>query len=131
MHTGGRIHHSKEKRFERSAAQRGYRIITTDRLEMGESTYQEGRRLPDYQADIAAIAEHPGIERFGVTGWSGGGTHTTVSGYGIPQRLIFNMTFAGYTNFTGMPGASNYPKSKMDQTSVALKDPSLPLPALL
>ena len=106
--------------FDATAQKRGYRIITTDRPGMGESTYLEGRKLPDYPADIAALADHLAIDRFGVTGWSGGGAHTTVCGYTIPERLLFNLTFAGYTNFAGMPGAEKYLKSRMDQTSVGL-----------
>lgn len=106
--------------FDATAKKRGYRIITTDRPGMGESTYLEGRRLLDYPADIAALADHLAIDRFGVTGWSGGGAHTTVCGYAIPERLLFNLTCAGYTNFSGMPGAETYLKSRMDQTSVGL-----------
>ena len=55
-----------------------------------------------------------------MTGWSGGGAHTTVCAWAIPERLLFNMSFAGYTNFAEMPGAEKYLRSKMDQTSVAL-----------
>lgn len=106
--------------FDATAKKRGYRIITTDRPGMGESTYLEGRRLADYPNDIAALADHLAIDRFGVTGWSGGGAHTTVCGFAIPDRLLFNMTFAGYTNFSEMPGAETYLKSRMDQASVGL-----------
>ena len=49
---------------------------------------------------------------------SGGGAHTTVCGCAIPEHLLFNLTFAGYTNFARMPGAERYLKSRMDQTSV-------------
>lgn len=64
--------------FDKAAQARGYRFIVTDRPGMGESTYLEGRRLLDYPQDIAELADSLGIERFGVTGWSGGGAHTTV-----------------------------------------------------
>ncbi len=87
---------------------------------MGESTYLEGRRLLDYPNDISELADALNIDTFGVTGWSGGGAHTTVCAYAIPERLLFNMSFAGYTNFAEMPGAEKYLKSRMDQTSVAL-----------
>lgn len=106
--------------FDRAAHARGYRIIVTDRPGMGESTYLEGRRLLDYPRDIAELADALGLEKFGITGWSGGGAHATVCAYAIPERLLFNMSFAGYTNFAEMPGAENYLRSKMDQTSVRL-----------
>jgi pimeloyl-ACP methyl ester carboxylesterase len=37
-----------------------------------------------------------------------------------PVFGLFDMSFAGYTNFAEMPGAEKYLRSKMDQTSVAL-----------
>ena len=106
--------------FDEAAKSRGYRIIATDRPGMGESTYLKGRRLLDYPEDISGLADALKIDKFGVTGWSGGGAHTTVCGYAIPGRLLFNMSFAGYTNFAEMPGAEKYLKSKMDQTSVSV-----------
>lgn len=106
--------------FHEEAEKRGYRIIVTDRPGMGESTYLEGRRLLDYPEDISELADALGIDKFGVTGWSAGGAHTTVCGYAIPDRLLFNITFAGYTNFAEMPGAEKFLKTKMDQKSVAL-----------
>jgi len=106
--------------FDEAAKSRGYRIIATDRPGMGESTYLKGRRLLDYPVDISGLADGLKIDKFGVIGWSGGGAHTTVCGYAIPGRLLFNMSFAGYTNFAEMPGAEKYLKLKMDQTSVGL-----------
>ena len=106
--------------FHEIAQERGYRVIATDRPGMGESTYLKDRRLLDYPQDILQLANHLGIDQFGVTGWSGGGAHTTVCAYAIPERLLFNMSFAGYTNFIEMPGAEHYLKSSMDRMSVGL-----------
>jgi len=106
--------------FHETAKKRGYRFVVADRPGMGMSTYLEGRRLLDYPRDIAELADALGIDRFGVTGWSGGGAHTTVCSYAIPDRLLFNMSFAGYTNFAEMPGASGYLRGKMDRVSVGL-----------
>lgn len=108
------------KLFHEEALRRKYRFITTDRPGMGESTYLSKRKLLDYPRDIAELADALGIGKFGVMGWSGGGAHTTVCGYAIPERLLFNMSFAGYTNFAEMPGAEEYLESKMDQVSVGL-----------
>lgn len=99
---------------------RNYRFIATDRPGMGESTYLPNRKLLDYPKDITELADALGIDKFGVMGWSGGGAHTTVCGYAIPKRLLFNISFAGYTNFAQMPGAEEYLESKMDQVSVGL-----------
>ncbi len=43
---------------------------------MGLSTFQKGRRLSDWPADVAALADALGIERFAVLGFSGGGAYT-------------------------------------------------------
>ena len=106
--------------FHEIAKTRGYRIIATDRPGMGESTYLEGRHLLDYPKDILQLADHLGFDRFGVMGWSGGGAHTTVCAYAIPERLLFNMSFAGYTSFIEMPGAEKLLRSPLDQASVGL-----------
>ncbi|MBN1911945.1 MAG: alpha/beta hydrolase [Pirellulales bacterium] len=106
--------------FHDEAQQRHYRVIAPDRPGMGESTYLPGRNLLDYPRDLIDLADALGIERFGVMGWSAGGAHTTVCGYAIPDRLLFNMTFAGYTNFAQLPGAETYLESKLDQISVGL-----------
>ncbi len=52
------------------------RVIAMDRAGMGLSTFQKGRRLSDWPADVAALADALGIERFAVLGFSGGGAYT-------------------------------------------------------
>lgn len=108
------------KLFHEEALRHKYRFIATDRPGMGESTYLFNRKLLDYPRDVAELANALGIGKFGVMGWSGGGAHTTVCGYAIPERLLFNMSFAGYTNFAEMPGAEEYLESKLDKMSVGL-----------
>jgi len=117
---GGPGSHLEGQFFHEAAIQYGFRFISTDRPGMGSSTYLENRRLLDYPADISELANVLDIDKFGVMGWSAGGAHTTVCGYAIPERLLFNFSFAGYTNFAELPGAEKYLKSKMDQISVGL-----------
>ena len=74
----------------------------------------------DYPSDISELADALDIDKLGVMGWSAGGAHTTVCGNAIPERLLFNFSFAGYTNFAELPKAEKYLKSKMDQISVGL-----------
>ena|SRR5690242_19764233 len=54
-------------------AELGLRLVTYDRPGYGESDPQPGRRVVDAAADVAAIADQLGIERFAVVGTSGGG----------------------------------------------------------
>lgn len=53
----------------------GVRLITYDRPGYGGSDRHIGRRVADVAADVKAIAEHLGLERFAVVGRSGGGPH--------------------------------------------------------
>jgi pimeloyl-ACP methyl ester carboxylesterase len=106
--------------FHKSAARHGFRLIATDRPGMGGSTFYPGRKLLDYPADISKLAGALGIDKFGVMGWSGGGAHTIVCGYALPERLFFNITLCGYTNFAELPGAANMLSTKADRISVGL-----------
>ncbi len=66
----------------------GLRVITYDRPGYGRSTRHPGRDVVDCVADIAALADALGIERFFVTGGSGGGPHALAAAARLPQRVI-------------------------------------------
>ena len=86
-----------------SACKHGFRVISTDRPGIGRSTYLPNRRLLDYPKDISSLAEALGLERFGVMGSSGGGAHTAVCAYAIPERLTVNLTMCPFANFAEFP----------------------------
>ncbi len=65
----------------------GVRLIAIDRPGVGSSTFQPHRRLSDWPADVVAVADELGIERFGVLGYSGGGPYAAVCAGKIPERL--------------------------------------------
>jgi pimeloyl-ACP methyl ester carboxylesterase len=54
------------------------RLVSPDRPGMGLSTYQPGRRLLDWPADVDALVQALGIGRFAVMGWSAGGAYAAV-----------------------------------------------------
>ena len=81
----------------------GFRLISTDRPGIGKSTYLPNRVFLDYPKDIVSLADSIGIERFGVMGGSGGGAHTAVCAYAIPERLNFNVTICPFVNFAEFP----------------------------
>ncbi len=66
----------------------GLRLITYDRPGYGRSSRHPGRTVVDCVADIAGIADVLGIERFVVTGGSGGGPHALAAAARLPQRVI-------------------------------------------
>ena len=65
----------------------GVRLVTLDRPGHGLSDFQAGRRLLDWPTDVVALADHLGIDSFGVSGWSFGGPYAMACARLIPDRL--------------------------------------------
>ena len=72
----------------RDAAERGIRLVAYDRPGYGGSTRLQGRSVADCAADVAAIADALGIDRFCVLGGSGGGPHTLATVALLPDRVV-------------------------------------------
>ena len=62
----------------------GLRLVTYDRPGYGQSARHKGRRVIDCVADVTAIADELGIDRFFVKGGSGGGPHALAVGATAP-----------------------------------------------
>jgi len=84
-------------------ADAGARVITYDRPGYGGSDRFRGRRVVDCVADVAAIADSLGIERFGVTGGSWGGPHSLAVAARLPERVTRAACVVGVAPFD-MPG---------------------------
>ena len=55
------------------ACQNRFMLIGVDRPGYGLSTFTDRVRLRDFAADVNALADHLGLDRFAVLSWSGGG----------------------------------------------------------
>jgi pimeloyl-ACP methyl ester carboxylesterase len=66
----------------------GVRAIAYDRPGYGRSDPQPGRSVADAAADIAAIADELGHERFAVVGGSGGAPHALACGALLADRVV-------------------------------------------
>ncbi len=78
----------------------GLWVVTYDRPGYGESSRQPGRSVVDCVGDVAAIADELGIDRFAVTGGSGGGPHALAVAARLPERVTraeANVSPAPYT----------------------------------
>lgn len=80
-------------------AQVGARVITYDRPGYGGSDRYRGRRVVDCVADVAAIADELGIERFAVVGGSGGGPHSLAAAARLPERVTRAASMVGPVPF--------------------------------
>ncbi len=81
---GSRLEHPPN---EAILTELGVRYISTDRPGLGLSDPQPDRRLLDWPDGIAQLADHLGIDRFHVLGWSAGGPHALACAYKLPHRV--------------------------------------------
>ena len=81
----------------------GARVIAYDRPGYGGSDRLRGRRVVDSVADVSAIANSLGIERFAVSGGSWGGPHSLAVAARLPERVTRAACQAGVAPFD-MPG---------------------------
>jgi len=77
----------------------GVRAITYDRAGYGQSTRRPGRSVADVAGDVAAIADALGLDRFAVTGGSGGGPHALASGALLADRVTRCASVVGIAPF--------------------------------
>jgi pimeloyl-ACP methyl ester carboxylesterase len=65
----------------------GVRLIAVDRPGMGLSDFLPDRRIRDWPADVAALADALGLDKFIVEGFSGGGSYAAVCAVYLPERI--------------------------------------------
>jgi pimeloyl-ACP methyl ester carboxylesterase len=102
------LHGTPGSRFAGQAAGSAYadvgaRVITYDRPGYGGSDRFRGRRVVDSVADVSAIADSFGIDRFAVSGGSWGGPHSLAVAARLPERVTRAACMAGVAPFD-MPG---------------------------
>jgi len=89
---GGRL----EGRFLDEAARlQDVRLIAVDRPGYGDSDFKKGRRLTEWPADVAQLADALGIDRFAVIGLSGGGPHAQACAAAMPDRVTAAVIVSG------------------------------------
>jgi pimeloyl-ACP methyl ester carboxylesterase len=77
----------------------GLRLVTYDRPGYGRSTRQPGRRVVECVSDVAAIADELDIERFAVSGGSGGGPHALAVAARLPERVTRVACVVGFAPY--------------------------------
>jgi pimeloyl-ACP methyl ester carboxylesterase len=79
--------------------------VTHDRAGYGRSDRHHGRCVADEVADVEAIADELGFDRFGVSGGSGGGPHVLACAALLPDRVVRAVCSVGVAPL-GSPGLS-------------------------
>jgi pimeloyl-ACP methyl ester carboxylesterase len=82
-----------------AAAANGLRWVSYDRPGYGGSSPQVGRTVASAAADVAAIADALGMDRFAVLGHSGGGPHALACAALLPARVIAAVSMSGPAPF--------------------------------
>ncbi|MFZ0995486.1 MAG: alpha/beta hydrolase [Candidatus Dormiibacterota bacterium] len=80
----------------------GVRLITYDRAGYGGSDRHHGREVADCVADVAAIADALGLERFAVSGTSGGGPHALAVAALLGDRVARAACVVGVAPFEAL-----------------------------
>jgi pimeloyl-ACP methyl ester carboxylesterase len=73
----------------------GVRLVGYDRAGYGGSTRRPGRAVADIAADVDAIADALGFERYATWGLSGGGPHALACAALCDERLVAAASLAG------------------------------------
>src|SRR4051812_8415873 len=81
-------------RHAEAAAARGLRLIGYDRPGYGGSDRHHGRAVADAAADVAAILDALGVQRFATLGASGGGPHALACATLLADRCAVAITVA-------------------------------------
>lgn len=73
----------------------GVRLICVDRPGFGGSTFQPGRRIPDWPMDVLQLVGSLGIDKFAVAGHSGGGPYTLACAGALPDHITSAAVLSG------------------------------------
>jgi len=90
--TGSHVH---AMLLHEPAKRNRFRVVVPDRPGIGLSDFDPKRKILDGADDIAALADHLGIKRFGIMGISGGNPTLLASTYKLKDRLLFAVDLAG------------------------------------
>jgi pimeloyl-ACP methyl ester carboxylesterase len=100
----------------------GLRVITADRPGYGGSTPLHGRTTADWADDVAALADHLGVERFTVMGLSSGGPYTVACASLLGDRVTGAIVAAGNTDMSWSEASDGYLQSELEMMAMDDED---------
>lgn len=106
------------------------RWIIAERPGFGDSESQEKRTVEDWPADMAALADHLGIPRFVVLGYSAGTPYAFATARALPERVRALEVWAAMPPLEGLNHLRDYDRMSRAVVAVAAYTPAL-LPSML
>jgi pimeloyl-ACP methyl ester carboxylesterase len=105
-----------------AASAHGLRMVLHSRPGYAGSAPRPGRTVADDAADVAAILDALGAERFLTMGWSGGGPHALASAALLPDRCLGAATIAGVAphRADGLDWLAGMGQENLDEFGAAL-----------
>jgi pimeloyl-ACP methyl ester carboxylesterase len=97
------------------------RLISPDRPGFGRSTFLAGRRMIDYPSDIRELADHLGLDRFAIMGYSGGGPYAVACAKDIPANRLSAVGLLASAGPWAIDGDSERKKELMKDERFATK----------
>jgi pimeloyl-ACP methyl ester carboxylesterase len=98
---GSRLEANPDSPFAADLANAGVRCIGMDRPGYGLSPPLANRDIYAQAADVEAFADHLGLDRFLVVGWSFGGPLALAAGARLPDRIVGVGTIASIAPIDG------------------------------
>lgn len=92
----------------------GIRLVTADRPGYGRSTAQHGRTTAAWAADVDALADHLGTDRFAVMGLSSGGPYAVACAALLGERVVGVVVAAGNTDMSWPDASNGYLASELE-----------------
>jgi pimeloyl-ACP methyl ester carboxylesterase len=108
------------------AQRRGIRLIGYDRPGYGGSTSRRGRTIGDVAGEVAAIADHLGLDEFAVWGHSGGGAPALACAARLPDRVVAAASLAGVAppDAEGFDPLEGMGAANVEDLQLMTKDPA-------
>jgi pimeloyl-ACP methyl ester carboxylesterase len=94
-HSGSPTAAHEHPAMQQAAGSQGWQVVTFSRPGYAGSTPAEGRSVADVAADVTAVLDQLGLDRFVTLGWSGGGPHALATAALLPDRCLAAATLAG------------------------------------
>ena len=111
------------RRLDSLATVQEIRLIVPDRPGIGQSSYVKKRKLTDWPADVAALADHLEIRKFSVMSESGGTPYAIACAWGLPNRINQAIVVSGVSPTTGDFDPDQLPKSLRRNLKLAQRAP--------